>query len=715
MNTRLILTVAATAAYMTTWAAGEPKPIKVLTVTGDWKSQEWYQDEWMAKPGQPSHKLYRGRYIAAAVEKAAPGKFEFTDITNYAGQEYLDANYLAQFDVVLMGDIMGWSLNPRFYEAVEAYVKNGGGLIYCASYKWSCALMRDTAFGAVLPADFPVDGTTGDWKSAQLTADNDPFTPKVAATGHPAIKGLDWASVPKIARNMRMLPKEGSTVLLKSASDAPALVAWELGKGRTMMTGGIFANDEMSEDFGSWKDFGKFYAQVFSWLGANSERKPFSLRTAAADVSLEVDFNKTLNSVSPGIFSVHGHDSAGFPISGKAYDTFMALNPRGGLARFDAGYSVKDGVYDFTGVDKHLNEIRRLGLRPIVLFSGLNNGNHRAWADGSKWHDPSAKAIEIVCGEVGAVLKHANGSGDGYKKNVEYIELMNEPDVNYKTAPGFGRLVNGVADYVHSNFPGVKVGAFGAYEVPYLKPFIDACGAKIDWISRHPYGWTGERVFQVQDEFQAYAAEKGYNQIEFIVTEWDFWIQGRQKFDYMMKRYFEAVKRDKLIGTLHYRLGMYNEPIYLFGLIWGGWGQNRGAGEPNTPMHDAYDALWVFRDFRGERAHVSKNSEAAAVLPHVMADATRSGEKLNTVVYFDWAYGLVGIPDTAAGVNYNKVKVDIKLSFPAAGRDRKLSISQATGEGFSVVKKDIVVAAGATSYENAFELAPATAVSVTME
>ena len=120
MKTRLILTVAATAAYMTTWAAGEPKPIKVLTVTGDWKSQEWYQDEWMAKPGQPSHKLYRGRYIAAAVEKAAPGQFEFTDITNYAGQEYLDANYLAQFDVVLMGDIMGWSLNPRFHEAVEA-------------------------------------------------------------------------------------------------------------------------------------------------------------------------------------------------------------------------------------------------------------------------------------------------------------------------------------------------------------------------------------------------------------------------------------------------------------------------------------------------------------------------------------------------------------------------------------------------------------------
>ena len=80
MNTRSILAVAAAATYMTTWASAEPKPIKVLTVTGDWKSQEWYQDEWMAKPGQPNHKLYRGRYMAAEVEKAAPGKFEFTSI-----------------------------------------------------------------------------------------------------------------------------------------------------------------------------------------------------------------------------------------------------------------------------------------------------------------------------------------------------------------------------------------------------------------------------------------------------------------------------------------------------------------------------------------------------------------------------------------------------------------------------------------------------------
>lgn len=41
--------------------------IHVLTVTGDGKSQEGYQDQWMAKPGQPNHTLYRGRFIGYAV------------------------------------------------------------------------------------------------------------------------------------------------------------------------------------------------------------------------------------------------------------------------------------------------------------------------------------------------------------------------------------------------------------------------------------------------------------------------------------------------------------------------------------------------------------------------------------------------------------------------------------------------------------------------
>ena len=105
---------------------------------------------------------YRGRFISQKVNEAAPGKFEFTDINNYLGQEYMDEDYLSQFDVIVLGDIVGWSLNPRFQAAIGDYVRKGGGLIYCASWKWHCAMPpKENPFAQVLPADFPVNNVTG--------------------------------------------------------------------------------------------------------------------------------------------------------------------------------------------------------------------------------------------------------------------------------------------------------------------------------------------------------------------------------------------------------------------------------------------------------------------------------------------------------------------------------------------------------------------------
>lgn len=697
--------------------ADDAGKIRVLTISGDWKSQAWYQDKWMPKAGEKPT-LYRGRFIAEKVNEAAPGKFDFTDITNYAGQEYLDANLLAQYDVVLLGDIVGWSLNPRFQAAVEAYVRNGGGLIYCASYKWHTALVGETPFGKVLPAGFPVDGFTGDWKKADTTAEAKEFTPVVAKAGHPAVAGLDWASVPPLARNFRILPKPDAEVLVASPSGSPVLVAWQLGQGRTMITGSIFANDQLSEKFGGWKDFGKFYAQAFGWLGANSKRAPVAYKPRPAKVEIRADFAKALNPVETAVFSIHGHDSPGFdPLKGLALENFNALNPKGTFARFSAHCAKARGEYDFTKVDRQLAYIKELGLEPFALFDAYSHGKPNwLWADGAKWNTPTEQAVQDVKDEVGAMLTRANGKkGDpGYTPVVKYVEICNEPDINFQTAPGFAKLFNPVADYVHENFPGVKVGAFGAYEVPYLKAFIDASGKHADWISSHPYGWTGEMIARSHADFAAYAESKGCGHLKFVITEWDFWIQGRQKFDYMVKRNFEAVRCENLSGALHYRLGMYNEPIYLFGLLWGGRGQDRGAGKPNTPMHDAYDAFWIFRDFRGTRAAVEKTGDAAVVLPHVLADAARDGETLNLVVYYDWSGNGGGFKDAATGAHYPKVDATLDLRFPASAKARRLTVSSATGEGFDTVKQDVAIPVGATSHTETLGLLPATAYSFTI-
>ena len=702
-------------------AAQAREKTSVLTVSGDWKSQEWYQNVWMPGIGG-APQLHRGRLIAAKVEAVAPGKFEFTDITNYAGQEYLDAEYLSRFDVVLIGDVVGWSLNPRFQTAVSNYVASGGGMVYCASYKWHISMLNSTPFGQVLPAAFPFDSSIDEWATANLGSDGAAFAPAPPPDKkHPVTDGLNWASAPSLHTNFKIIPKPGAEVLLASPSGSPVLAAWQFGKGRTAMSGSLFANDELSHGFGDWSGFGEYYARLFAWLGENSERATVEFKNATAEVKISADFSKTLNPVPAGIFSVHGHETAGFPMNQTAFENFRELNMQGGFARFDTRFwrNGEDGDYHFVDIDKQLAEINRLGLRPIALMSQLISDQYRAWADGSRWYNPSDRAIEIVKEDAGALLRHVNGSKSDstYKTNIEYFEILNEPDVNSRTLPGYAKLVNAVADYIHAEFPGVKVGAYGYYEKPYIKPFIDACGEKIDWISRHPYGWTGEMLFKAQDEIAEYAASKGFGHIKFIITEWDFWIQGRQKFDYMMKRNFEAAKREDLIGALHYRFGMYNEPIYLFGLVWIDWGQDRGAGKPYTPMHDAYDAFWIFRDFRGARAAVEKTAseENAAALAHVQADATRDGDALNLVVYCDWAYDGKGATDSARGLRFNKVRASLELSFPASSKARVMTISRATGEGFEVVKKDIAVPAGATTLSETIEAEPVTAYSIAIK
>jgi hypothetical protein len=274
-----------------------------------------------------------------------------------------------------------------------------------------------------------------------------------------------------------------------------------------------------------------------------------------------------------------------------------------------------------------------------------------------------------------------------------------------------------VAERIHRDYPGVQVGAFGSYEVPYLKEFLKAVNPDLDWVSRHPYGWTGESLFDWQDAVAQFMKEEKLREIPFLITEWDFWIAGKPKFDYMMTRYFEAVQRDNLLGSLHYRLGQYAEPVYLFGVLWAGWGQDKGAGAKGTPMHDAYDALYLFRDFRGERVPVESavsGDTSQGVLGHLHADATRSGDKLSIVLYSDWAYDGTGFKDYARGVNYPKTRVLVRLQLPSSNRARTLTITRATGEGFAPVGAPVPIAAGQREIEQIVELAPLTGLSLTV-
>ena len=713
-------------------AQQETRKTRVLLITGDWKSQAWYQDVWMEGKGE---KLFRGRFIAHEVEKAAPGKFGFTQMTNYEAQQYLDANYLSQFDVVLIGDIVGVSLMPRFYDGIQKFVENGGGLAWVASYKWQITQLKDTPLEAVLPATFPVSSLTGDWKISDSRIPDKDFVPQLADANQPIVAGLDWKSAPPLVTGFQVEPKAGADVLLKAPGGAPILIAGDEGKGRAVVSSSIASNDELSEKFGNdWPDFGKFYAQMFTWLGAHSTRAATPTKPQTAQVALNVDATKSLNPVSAKLFSIHGsHDDPGLaPLAGEALKNFGALNLDGGFSRLggfandvektndnDDPNVFNWAAFDFTGIDKQLGEIKRLKLNPIVVFE-LNYGKPEWLWKGLNSTPAGAtpQAIAEVGEMVSAVIEHANGGKGGdpnYKLNVEYVELFNEPEFTPRTIPGLARLFKAVAARVHRDYPGVKIGTYGSYETPYITEWMAEVGNDLDWISRHPYGNTGEAIFQQQDNYTAWRTVHDLKPIEYIVTEWDFWIQGRPKFDYLMRRDFEAVRRANLAGTLHYRLGQYGEPIYMFGVLWTGWGAERGAGAKGTPMHDAYDAFWAWRDFRGARVPVAISSSMQAEQPHLLADAARDGDKINVVCYFDQGYDGTGWTDFSKSIAYTKARVTLDLKVPPVKTARSLTISRTNSENFAVEPTTIPIKAGQTEVKTDLELDPATAVSLLIQ
>jgi len=349
-----------------------------------------------------------------------------------------------------------------------------------------------------------------------------------------------------------------------------------------------------------------------------------------------------------------------------------------------------------------------LKLEPVLLFP-FNYGKPAwMWGEDKSWQDATQRSADELAELVAATLLHVRQTSN---VPVRYVEILNEPNVDDKNMEAFVRIVRASAQRVHREFPGVQVGAFGNHETPYLKTFLKKIDPDLDWIASHPYGWTGEAYFRWQDEVEQFQRDNKLRALPWFITEWDFWIQGRDKFDYMMLRNFEAVRRPNLIGTLHYRLGQYAEKLgldprgqatYLFGVLWMGHGPSAGA--QGAPMHDAYDAFWLFRDFRGARVSANVSTPVAGLGAHLHAAAARDGESVNAVLYLD----------RGASEKYSRVKTAVTMTVPPVNRARTMTVSRATGEALETIGTPIIIKARATTVKAEVTIDPLTGYSITV-
>jgi len=277
---------------------------------------------------------------------------------------------------------------------------------------------------------------------------------------------------------------------------------------------------------------------------------------------------------------------------------------------------------------------------------------------------------------------------------------MNEPNLNPadKELPRYAEFFNYASSRLRKRYPGVKFGCGGFFEWSYFQRLIDRFGNNLDWFSRHPYGHTGEAVFQLQDRYLEHAKSKGLSDLKFIITEWDFWIYGPPAFDYIMMRWKPLVDRaDTCIGSLHYRWREYHEGGYVFG-IHGEFDQRYGELPPewpnpgkNKPITYRYNAFWAMRDCRGRQYGVELDvpalagsvagepAEYAARLTkpvrhstRAYAVATSNGKQFNIVVYYGYPH-----KDLQKGARYTRLQLRVQSAIPPEVQGRRLFISRA--------------------------------------
>ena len=249
---------------------------------------------------------------------------------------------------------------------------------------------------------------------------------------------------------------------------------------------------------------------------------------------------------------------------------------------------------------------------------------------------------------------------------------MNEPNLtpSDEVLPRFTDFFNYTAEKLHARYPGVKLGCGGFFEWSYIQRVIDNCGKNLDWVSRHPYGHTGEAVFYLQDRYQEHAKSKGLDGLKYLITEWDFWIYGEPAFDYIMQRWKPVADHaDTCLGTLHYRWREYAEGGYVFG-VHGEFDQRYGELPPewpnpgkDKPITYRYNAFWLMRNCRGQQYPVAldipelKNSESM----RAYAIATSDAGRFNIVVYYGYPH-----EDPEAKKSYDKLRVRLSTKLPDA-------------------------------------------------
>jgi len=160
-------------------------------------------------------------------------------------------------------------------------------------------------------------------------------------------------------------------------------------------------------------------------------------------------------------------------------------------------------------------------------------------ADFEKW----AKICEHI-------IRHYNeGWANGFKLNIEYWEIWNEPDLDPDDSPNkrtwggtklqFFDLYEITAKHLKKCFPNLKIGGPAlAYNEEWAADFLKEMkkrGVAIDFFSWHIYCTEPQKMMEKAQRIKKLLVDNGYGDAESILNEWNYVKGWTEQFVYSIK------------------------------------------------------------------------------------------------------------------------------------------------------------------------------------
>ncbi len=271
--------------------------------------------------------------------------------------------------------------------------------------------------------------------------------------------------------------------------------------------------------------------------------------------------------------------------------------------------------YDFSRTDTYISSILTAGSK-IVFRLGVSIEHTKKKYYVHPPEDPD-KWAKICLG----IIKHYNdGWAKGFKYNIKYWEIWNEPDNPDKncmwtgTVKAYLELYKAASRAIKKYDPELKVGGFSATMVnpEFDAQFFKFCRKNklpLDFFSWHTYTADPEKIKANANYVKEMLVRHGYLKTESHFNEWNYWPHeaARPAFragnEYNTERTFERAKSEEgasfdagillLLQDLPVDVANYydGQPTSLWSLF-----NNYGVPQKNYYAFKAFKELYNYRD-----------------------------------------------------------------------------------------------------------------------